>query len=80
MEFKMRGQTFDDFNVGDEILTAVRTVTEADVVNFAGLSGDYHPEHMNEEFAKNNPFGERIAHGVLILAMATFLDNQTGAF
>ena len=80
MGYKMRGKTFDDFNAGDEILTAVRTVTEADVVNFAGLSGDYHPEHMNEEFAKDNPFGERIAHGVLILAMATGLVNQTGAF
>ena len=44
---------------------AGRTITEADIVNFAGISGDFNPIHMNEEFAKQTPFGTRIAHGAL---------------
>jgi acyl dehydratase len=76
----MRGKTFDEVEVGQEFATAARTVTEADVVNFAGISGDYHPEHMNEEFAKKGVMGGRIAHGVLILAIATGQLNQTGMF
>ena len=52
MEYKSRGKTFDEVNIGDEVVTLGRTITEADVVNFAGVSGDYQPEHMNEEYAK----------------------------
>lgn len=80
MPYKMRGRTFDEFTVGEEIVSGARTVTEADVVNFACLSGDYNPQHMNKEFAEKDPIGERIAHGLLILSMATGLLNQTGAF
>lgn len=76
----MRGKTFDELQVGQEITTGGRTITEADVVNFAGISGDYQPEHMNEEFAKKGVMGGRIAHGVLILAIATGQLNQTGIF
>ena len=68
-------------NVGDEFYTASRTITEADVVNFAGLSGDYNPLHTDEEWArKNTPFETRIAHGVLIQSIATGLANQLGIF
>lgn len=74
----MRGKTFEELEVGQEFLTGARTITETDVVNFAGISGDYHPEHMNEEFAKKGALGGRIAHGVLILAVATGQMNQTG--
>lgn len=80
MQYKVRGRTFDEFSIGEEIVSGSRTVTEADVVNFACLSGDFHPEHMNEEYAKRGPLGERIAHGLLIMSIATGLLNQTGAF
>lgn len=80
MGYQMRGKTFDEFNVGDEFYTASRTITEADVVSFAGLSGDFNPLHTNEAFMQNSPFGTRIAHGVLSLAVATGLANQLGIF
>jgi acyl dehydratase len=80
MLYKVRGRTFDEFVIDEEIASGARTVTEADVVNFACLSGDFHPEHMNEEYARKSPLGERIAHGLLVLSMATGLLNQTGAF
>jgi len=80
MLYKMRGRTFDEFVIDEEIVGGARTVTEADVVNFACLSGDFHPQHMNEEFARKDPLGARIAHGLLVLSMATGLLNQTGAF
>jgi acyl dehydratase len=80
MQYRVRGRTFDEFTIGEEIVSAARTITEADVVNFACLSGDFHPEHMNEEYAEKGPIGERIAHGLLVMSMATGLLNQTGAF
>jgi len=80
MLYEVRGRTFDEFVIDEEIVSGARTVTEADVVNFACLSGDFHPEHMNEEYARKGPLGERIAHGLLVLSMATGLLNQTGAF
>ncbi len=50
-----------------------RTVTEADIVMFAGLSGDYNPLHINEEYCKQTQFGGRIAHGPLVYAIAAGL-------
>ena len=64
---------YDDFRVGDTIITRGRTVTEADIVNFASLTGDFHPMHVDIEFARNNQFGERIAHGMLVLSVASGL-------
>jgi acyl dehydratase len=75
-----RGLTFDQFNLGDTFISQARTVTEADVVNFAGLSGDFNPLHTDETFAAGTPYGERIAHGMLIAAMATGMANWTGVF
>ncbi len=80
MPYKPRGLTFDQFNVGDCYVTQGRTVTEADVVNFAGISGDFNPLHTSEEYGKTTPFGGRIAHGVLVLAIATGQVNQLGIF
>lgn len=64
---------FDDLVLGDEWESPGRTVTETDVVLFAGLSGDYNPLHSNHEQSKNGPFGRPVAHGLLGLAMATGL-------
>ena len=81
MSYKSRGLTFDQMSVGDEYVTAARTITEADVAAFAGLSGDFNPLHTNEEWAKrNSPFGTRIAHGALVQSIATGLANQLGIF
>jgi acyl dehydratase len=80
MPSKVRGRTFDEFVIDEEIVSGARTINEADVVNFACLSGDFQPEHMNEEYARKGPFGERIAHGLLVLSVATGLLNQTGVF
>jgi acyl dehydratase len=75
-----QGLTFDEFNVGDKFVSQARTVTEADVVSFAGLSGDFNPLHTDASFAASTPFGERIAHGMLIAAIATGMANWTGVF
>ncbi len=75
-----RGLTFDEFEIGNQYESQGRTVTEADVVMFAGLSGDFNPLHTDAEFGKSTPFGERIAHGMLVVAIATGMANWTGVF
>lgn len=72
------GRYFEEFEVGEEIVSPGRTVTEADVVMFAGLSGDYNPLHTDEEYAKGTMFGKRIAHGLLGLAITSGLRARTG--
>lgn len=69
---------FEDFELDTRYVTRSRTITEADVVAFAGLSGDFNPLHVDEEFAKNTIFGSRIAHGLLGLSVASGLINQLG--
>ena len=69
----VKGKYWDDFEVGTRYVTRSRTVTEADIVNFAGLSGDWNPLHVDIEHAKKGPFGERIAHGLLGLTIASGL-------
>ena len=80
MAFQMRGLTFDEFEIDKTIETMARTITEADMVAFAGISGDFNPLHTDEEFMKNSPFGGRIAHGMLLASVATGLANQMGVF
>lgn len=80
MPYQTRGLTFDQFSLGDVFASPARTVTEADVVAFAGLSGDFNPLHTDEQFAKGTPFGTRIAHGMLVSAIATGMANWTGVF
>lgn len=75
-----KGLTFDQFKLGDCFTSQGRTITESDVVSFAGLSGDFNPLHTDKEFGKTTPFGERIAHGMLIQAIATGMANWTGVF
>jgi len=64
---------FDDFEINEKIITKGRTITECDIVMFAALSWDNHPLHTDKEFAKKGPFGERIAHGFLVLTAASGL-------
>lgn len=73
-----RGRYFEEFTVGDKITTAARTVTEADIVRFAGLSGDFNQIHTDAEYSRNTPFGARVAHGILGLSIASGLAVQTG--
>ena len=69
----MVGLYWEEWEVGKSFETAARTVTETDVVNFAGISGDYNPLHINEEYCKKTQFGTRIAHGPLVYAIAAGL-------
>ena len=69
-------QYFEDIQVGDEHLSPGRTVTESDIVTFAGLSGDYNVLHTDAEFMKTSIFGERIAHGLLGLAIQSGLGTR----
>jgi len=68
--------TFDDLVVDDEWESPGRTITEADVVAFAGLSGDYNPLHVDHEWARHGAFGQPVAHGLLGLAIASGLASQ----
>ena len=72
------GMYFEDFKVGHKTVSRTRTITEADVVNFAGLSGDFVELHMSESYAAAGPFGRRIAHGLLVLSVSSGLMVQTG--
>jgi acyl dehydratase len=67
---------FDDLNVGARFETSGRTVTEGDIVAFAGLSGDFNSLHMDAEFATSTPHGQRIAHGLLVLAIVSGLSTR----
>ena len=61
----MAGKYFEEFTVGDQFISRGRTITETDVVYYAGFSGDYNPIHTDREFASGSVFGERVAHGML---------------
>ena len=69
----MTGLYWEEWDIGAEFVSSARTITEADIVNFAGISGDYNPLHIDEEFCKNTQFGTRIAHGPLIYSIAAGL-------
>jgi 3-hydroxybutyryl-CoA dehydratase len=64
---------FEALEVGLQFTTRGRTVTEADVVGFASLTGDWHPQHADAQWAGSSPFGERIAHGLLVVSLAAGL-------
>ncbi|MCW2635322.1 MAG: dehydratase [Blastococcus sp.] len=72
--------TWADLAVGQEFRTATRTVTEADVVGFASLTGDFSEVHVSESFAQGTQFGQRIAHGLLGLSYAQALMVNPGTF
>jgi acyl dehydratase len=76
----MRGRYFEEFTVGEVLVTGRRTVDGGDVSRFAGLTGDFNPLHVDAEFAKTTPFGERVAHGILTLAVSNGQQNLGGWF
>jgi 3-hydroxybutyryl-CoA dehydratase len=73
MSFTAQHLYFDDIEVGQQWESLGRTVTETDIVNFAGLSGDFNPIHLDHEFAKTTPFRRPIAHGLLVFSIASGL-------
>lgn len=73
-----RGMYFEEFQVGQSVTTPGRTVTEADILAFAGLSGDFDSLHTDAVYTRTTPFGQRIAHGILCLAVASGLAVRTG--
>lgn len=75
---KRTGYYFEEFEVGQRIVTPGRTVTEADIVTYAGLSGDYNSIHTDAEYAADWQFGQRVAHGLLGLSIASGLAVRTG--
>ncbi|MAA73302.1 MAG: dehydratase [Salinisphaeraceae bacterium] len=74
------GLYYEDLEIGREFVSPGRTITETDVVQFAGLSGDYNPIHTDAEFARDSAFGERIAHGLLGVAVISGLSARLGIF
>ncbi len=74
----VRGLYFEEFEVGQKMISPGRTITESDVVGFAGLSGDFNQIHTDEQYAANSPFGARVAHGLLGLSIASGLALRTG--
>lgn len=74
------GLFFDQFEIGAKYSSQGRTIAESDVNTFAGLSGDFNPLHTDAEFAQTTVFGERIAHGMLTVAISTGMSNWTGIF
>jgi len=74
----MSGKYFDEWVENEKFTTPTRTITETDVVMFAAMSGDYNELHTSAEVTKGNQFGQRIAHGLLILSISHGLLFRTG--
>jgi acyl dehydratase len=73
-----RGLFFEEFKVGQQVTTPARTISEADIVAFAGLSGDHNSIHTDAAYAAGTPFGQRVAHGLLVVAIISGLATRTG--
>lgn len=73
-----RGMYFEEFAPGQKITTAGRTITESDIVTFAGFSGDFNQIHTDAVYSQSSPAGQRVAHGLLVLSIASGLTVQTG--
>lgn len=74
----IRGRYFEEFEIGAEFTTPARTITQTDIINFACLSGDFNEVHTNFEYCKSTQFGEPIAHGPLVYAVAAGLQYASG--
>lgn len=73
-----RGLYFEEFEIGQEIKSVGRTITEADVVGFASITGDWTRIHTDAVYAAEHPLGQRVAHGLLGLSIAVALATRTG--
>ncbi|MCB9459593.1 MAG: MaoC family dehydratase N-terminal domain-containing protein [Anaerolineaceae bacterium] len=73
-----RGLYFEEFEVGAKMRTRGRTITEADLVQFAALTGDFNPMHTDAEYCKTSFMGQRVAHGMLTLSYAVGQAYQLG--
>ena len=78
LTYHPRGRYFEQFEIGQQLVTAARTITESDIVSFAGMTGDYNQIHTDAEFAAKDTFGQRVAHGMLVQSIATGLAVQSG--
>jgi acyl dehydratase len=78
MTERVRGLYFEEFAADQEHISPGRTITETDIVAFAALSGDWTQIHTDSEFAKDTPFGQRIAHGLLGLSVSSGLGARMG--
>ena len=74
----VRGLYFEQYEIGMEITSQGRTITESDISAFAGLSGDYNQIHTDEVYASASAFGQRVAHGLLVTSIVSGLAVQTG--
>jgi acyl dehydratase len=72
------GLHYEEFEIGDAVTSTGRTITESDVVNFAALSGDWNLIHSDAEYSKGHMFGQRVAHGLLVLSIASGLAVRMG--
>ncbi len=72
------GKYFEDYVVGESMTTRGRTITEADIVQFGSLTGDFNPMHFDAEYMKNHMLGQRVAHGMLTLSYAVGQAYQLG--
>jgi acyl dehydratase len=79
-ELHRKGLYFEEYQVGQKVVSAGRTITDADIVNFAGFSGDYTQIHVNAETSRQGMFGQRIAHGLGVLSITSGLIAQFGFF
>ena len=79
LAYQPRGLHFEEFEMGQQLWTIGRTITETDIVNFAGISGDYNRIHTDAVYAAQDTFGQRVAHGLLVQSIATGLTVQSGA-
>lgn len=73
-----RGLYFEEFAVDQSVVSPSRTITEADIVSFAALSGDWNAIHTDAQFAARHAFGQRVAHGLLIMSIASGLATRLG--
>ncbi|HUF88212.1 MAG TPA: MaoC/PaaZ C-terminal domain-containing protein [Thermohalobaculum sp.] len=71
---------YEDLEVGQTFRSPARTVTEADLTIFAMVSGDWNPIHSDAEYARKTPYGQRIVHGVLGIAIVTGMFDRLGIF
>lgn len=78
MSSASRGRYWEDWQLGQTVVTPARTITSTDIVNFACLSGDFNEVHTNFEYCKTTPFGEPIAHGPLVYAVMGGLQYASG--